>query len=267
MNQQLAINLPINIQATFANFCWHNNMLVKQQLEATLLLTKPQHTDAASSAVDGLSHAHMLDIKERFIYLFGQAGCGKTHLLQACCQAVLAEQTAVYLPMRTLIHWSCEVLEDLEEQALICLDDIDAVAGLPAWEEALFHLYNRVRANDHTVLIMSSQSTPVLTNIKLADLCSRLYWGWVLELHELNDDQKIRVLQAQAEKRGFTLTDAVGHYLINHYARNMPGLQHILDRLDKASLIAQRKITIPFVKETLGAVTLAEQDAAKIEKF
>ena len=229
MNRQLALAIQLNDEATFSNFCWGDNALLQQQLENTL------HGNG-----------------ERLIYLWGIPGSGKSHLLQACCQAISGNQSAIYLPLHTLQEWGPQVLDGLDEQTLIAIDDIDSIATQAAWEEALFHLYNRVRDKEKTTLIISGKLPPAQTPLRLPDLRSRLSWGLVIQLHELSDDDKINTLKLHADKRGFELPTSVGQYLLNRCARNMHDLHTLLNRLDEASLIAQRKITIPFVKHTLG---------------
>ena len=228
MNRQLALAIQLNDEATFSDFCWGDNALLQQQLNQTL---------------NGNG--------ERLIYLWGAPGSGKSHLLQACCQAVGGDQAAIYLPLHSLKEWGPQVIDGVDEQALIGIDDIDAIAANPAWEEALFHLYNRVRDNEQTTLIITGKCPPAQTPLCLADLRSRLSWGMVLQLNELNDHDKINTLQLHAHKRGFELPSSVGQFLLNRCARNMHDLHTLLNRLDEASLIAQRKITIPFVKYIL----------------
>lgn len=229
MIHQLPLAVQLNDEATLTDFCWGDNALLKQQL---LLSLQGQG--------------------ERLIYLWGTIGCGKSHLLQACCQAVSTNQTsAMYLPLHTLKEWGPEILEGMDEHAWICIDDIDAIAGKPDWEEALFHLYNRIRDNGETHLIISSRYSPNATPVHLADLRSRLSWGLVIQLNELNDADKIHTLKVHARKRGFELSDSVGQFLLNRCARNMHDLNRLLNRLDEASLSAQRKITIPFIKAVL----------------
>ncbi len=229
MNRQLALAIKLNDEATLADFCWGNNALLHQQLEQTLA-----------------------GIGERLIYLWGPHGSGKSHLLQACCQAVSGNTSAIYLPLQLLNEWGPDILDGIEEQTLIAIDDIDAIAMNSAWEEALFHLYNRVRDNEQTTLIITGNGPPALSSLRLPDLRSRLSWGLVLQLHELNDLEKINTLKLHAHKRGFDLPTPVGQFLLKRCARNMHDLNALLNRLDDASLIAQRKITIPFVKGILG---------------
>ena len=229
MNRQLALAIQLNDEATFSDFCWGDNALLQQQLNLTL---------------NGKG--------EHLIYLWGPPGSGKSHLLQACCQAVNGNQSAIYLPLDTLKEWGPQVLDGIDEQTLIGIDDIDAIAANPAWEEAIFHLYNRVRDNEQTTLIITGKLPPSQAPINLLDLRSRLSWGLVIQLNELNDHDKINTLKLHAHKRGFELPPSVGQFLLNRCARNMHDLHALLNRLDEASLIAQRKITIPFVKNILG---------------
>lgn len=229
MNRQLALAIQLNDEATLADFCWGDNALLQQQLQNTLN-----------------------DHGERLLYLWGTLGSGKSHLLQACCQAVGLNRSAIYLPLHTLKEWGPEVLDGIDEQALIGIDDIDAIASHTAWEEALFHLYNRVRDNERTTLIITGKFPPAQTPLSLLDLRSRLSWGLVIQLNELSDHDKINTLQLHAQKRGFELPTGVGQFLLSRCARNMHDLHTLLNRLDEASLVAQRKITIPFVKNILG---------------
>ncbi len=229
MNKQLALAIQLNDEATLNNFNWHNNHLLKQQLDT------------------------MLHFKsEKILYLWGSHGSGKSHILQGCCQAVNQNQSAIYLPLTLLKEWGPESIEGLEEQALICIDDIDTIASDKAWEEALFHLYNKIKDTENNLLIISGIHAPTINPIQLADLRSRLSWGLVLQLHELTDEEKIHTLKLLALQRGFDLPHKVVQFLIKRCSRNMHDLHQILDRLDKASLQAHRKVTIPFVKDILN---------------
>ena len=227
---QLALAIHLNHQATLADFCWGENQLLEQQLDLSL-----NHNG------------------ERFLYLWGDAGCGKSHLLQGACQMMSVNNcSAAYIPLALLKEWGPESIEGIEEKALIAIDDLDSISNDQAWEEALFHLFNRVRDNGTTILLIAGKKAPSATSIQLADLRSRLVWGLVFQLTELSDDLKIIALQQHAHKRGFKLSHGVAFFLINRCARSMHALYQILDRLDEASLVAQRKITIPFIKSILG---------------
>lgn len=226
---QLALAVSLNHQATLSDFCWGSNEILKQQLHDTL-------------EQQG----------ERFLYLCGEKGTGKSHLLQACCQNISQQnRAAAYLPLSILKEWGPETIIGLENQHLIAIDDIEVIGGNSAWEEALFHLYNHVRDNDNTILLVASQSLPSTLPIQLADLTSRLGWGLTIQIQPLSDELKQVTLIKQAQKRGFQLSEQVALFLLSHCERNMHSLQDLLNTLDEASLTAQRKITIPFVKSVL----------------
>lgn len=228
MNRQLALAIQLNEEATLSEFCWGNNSILHQQIDIML---------------QGQG--------EHLIYLWGTPGCGKSHLLQACCHA-LTQQAVIYLPLLSLKQWGPQVLEGIEQQTFIAIDDLDSIAGDKIWEEALFHLYNRIRDQGETRLLMASRASPAQSPICLADLRSRLSWGLVVELHELSDEEKITTLKLHALKRGFDLPTSVGQFLLSRCTRNMHDLNQLLQKLDDASLQAQRRITIPFVKAILN---------------
>ena len=185
------------------------------------------------------------------LYL-GSAGVGRSHLLQAAClRAEQQGEQAVYLPLAELVEYGPELLDDLEQCALVCLDDLEAVLGRSAWEEALFHLFNRLRDSGRRLLIAASASPRELP-IKLADLKSRLTLALIFQMRPLSDEDKLRALQLRASRRGLHLTDEVGHFILTRGTRSMSALFDLLEQLDQASLQAQRKLTIPFLKETLG---------------
>lgn len=188
---------------------------------------------------------------EPVVYLWGSSGSGKSHLLQAICLAsVQAGKSIMYLPLGNEEQLNPAILEGIESTAVVCIDDLQAVAGDSAWEEALFHFYNRLREQGGHLRITATVS-PAALPIRLADLASRLQWGVTFALQPLNDNDKRIALQVRARQRGFELPDDVANYLMKRFPRDMHSLFDLLDRLDVASLQAQRRLTIPFVKQWL----------------
>lgn len=229
MVMQLPLSLGLRDDATFANYYSTSN--------SNLLSCLAQFVSGQG---------------EQFIYLWGQSGVGRSHLLQACCHANTdSQQTVMYLPLKETPDLDASVLQDIENIDLICIDDIDVKFGDQAWEEALLHFYNRAR-DQGTRLIVSSDQAPAFTRCVLADLRSRLSWGLTFEVCGLDDTQSLLALQMRAKNRGLELSDEVGHYLLTHYPRNMADLFSVLEKLDQASMIAKRRLTIPFVKEALA---------------
>ncbi|TAK75986.1 MAG: DnaA regulatory inactivator Hda [Gammaproteobacteria bacterium] len=228
LSTQLTLGLSLKDEATFDNFYPGKNTEIVAELKKT-------------ASAQG----------ERIIYLCGTRGQGGSHLLQACCHHAHQHQLrSVYLPLANLITLSPDVLSGLEELALICLDDLHIIAGHPEWEEAIFHFYNRVYDAGGRV-VMAAHDLPKSIHIGLADLVSRLSWGVVYQLHSLSDAEKLSVLIMRAHRRGISLSEEVGKYILTHCPRHMGTLFAALEALDKASLAAQRRLTIPFVKEVL----------------
>lgn len=190
------------------------------------------------------------DAGEAIIYLYGGAGSGKTHLLQAGCH--LAGGGALYLPLGELAgHRPAEVLQGIEALDLVCLDDIHRVLGDPAWELALFNLYNRARQRGCRLLV-AGDAAPRALAVELADLRSRLAWGIVYQLPQADDEEKIAILQFRAGRRGLVLPPEVAGYIVNRAPRDMDALLRLLAQLDAASLVEQRALSLPFVKAVLG---------------
>lgn len=189
--------------------------------------------------------------EERMVYLWGPQGCGKSHLLQAVCHATATKGLApVYLPLQELVALSPAILQGLEQQALIAIDDIQVIAGRSQWEQALFHLYNRVRDQGQR-LVVSGNVAPAGLALNLPDLTSRLGWGPVFQLSPLTDTDKGAALLMRARRRGLEMGDEVVEYLLRRCPRDMDSLFNLLNLLDQASLAAQRRLTIPFVREQL----------------
>ena len=227
---QLPLPIHQSDDETLENFYAENNLLLLNSLQK-----------------------NFLQLHQQFFYLWGNKGSGKSHLLKGVCQYYLAQQRpALYVPLNKAQYFSPAVLENLEQQALVCLDDLQAVIGNAEWEVAIFDLINRVRETGRTLLIMSADQSPVNLPVQLPDLASRLTWGEVYQLAPLNDKQKIDVLQKAAYQRGIELPDETANFLFKRLERDMKTLFNALEKLDQASLQAQRKLTIPFVKEILS---------------
>ncbi|KGJ88724.1 DnaA regulatory inactivator Hda [Thalassotalea sp. ND16A] len=184
-------------------------------------------------------------------YLFGQESVGKSHLLHAsCAYASQLGLSSLCLSLSEIKHLSVEVLANLEHVDLICLDDLHLIAGNKQWQQGIFDLYNRVIENNKKLIIAGNNSANSLL-ITLPDLVSRITWGYTEQIKPLSDSDKIKALQLHAKLRGIEMNDETVKFLLNRLSRDMNHLLESLDILDKASIKAQRKITIPFIKEVL----------------
>ena len=187
---------------------------------------------------------------EPVIYLFGAGGTGKSHLLQASCHR--AGVGSLYLTLAELADFSPdEVLQGIETLDLVCLDDVHQVLGDPEWELALFNLYN-LAGEQNCRLLVAGNAAPRALRMDLADLRSRLGWGVVFQLAQANDEDKIAILQFRATRRGLLLSAEVAAFIVNRAPRGMDARLAMLALLDNASLVEQRALSIPFVKQVLG---------------
>jgi DnaA family protein len=233
--EQLSLSVALNDEATFDNFY------------APLYSTLAQTVAAIES---NFISANSAPAVETFLYLWGAAGSGVTHLMQATCHKALSVGKSVqYLPLNEMRAYPPEeLLADMEQLDVICLDNVDAVVGDSAWEEALFNLFNQMRGYGRCLLI-GGQKRPKNLGVVLPDLESRLNWGLTFLLPSLDDDEKIELLKFRAERRGLDMSDSTCRYILNHAPRDMKELMLLLDLLDKGSLREQRKLTIPFIKK------------------
>lgn len=172
------------------------------------------------------------------VYLWGETGSGKTHLLRGAVQALSARGRSVF-------YAAGEVPESAAD--VIAIDDVGRLDD--AAQIRLFDLFNRLR-EEQGILLVSGAAPLVQLGLR-DDLRSRLGWGLIYQLHALNDDEKSAAMRKQAHQRGFVLPEEVIRYLLSHVRRDLPGLVAILDALDEQSLRLQRQPSIPMLKEIL----------------
>lgn len=170
-------------------------------------------------------------------------------MLQAVCERVGDE--AQFLPLRDFVAADAAILDGLANRRFLCLDDVDSVAGMAAWELSLFRLYNDL-IDSGGVLICSAKTAPRDCGFALADLVSRFSRLPTFQLQPLDESARIAALQLRAHHRGLELPTESAAYLLNRSKRDMASLYALLDRLDAEAMIAQRRLTIPFVKEVLA---------------
>jgi DnaA family protein len=187
-----------------------------------------------------------------WLYVAGPAGVGKTHLLLATCAAAEAEsRSAAYLPLKSAAGRLRDALDAFDGLSLVALDGLDAIAGNRDDEVALFDFHNRARQSGSAVLYAANAAPDALA-LSLPDLRSRLSQCTRVVLAPLDDDARRDVLRERAQRRGLVLEDAAIDWLLRRRGRDLATLTGLLDVLDRASLAAQRKVTVRFLGEVLG---------------
>jgi DnaA family protein len=158
---------------------------------------------------------------------------------------------AFYISLWQLPDTAGAGLGGLETLDLVCIDDVDCVAGQPVWEKALFDFFNRFRAEGGKLVVSSSQPLSSV-QFKLPDLASRLAWGLRLQLEPLDDEGKAGVLRSRSAALGIELPQDVLNYLLSRGGRNISVLLDNLEAIRLAALQGKRRITIPLAREVLA---------------
>lgn len=186
-----------------------------------------------------------------WLFLAGPAGSGKSHLLlAACAEAAARGRRAAYLPLAAFAGRLADALAQQEGADLLCLDGLDAIAGRHEDEVALFHFHNRARAGG-AIVLYAARGNPAAIGLGLPDLVTRLGQCVRFNLAPLDEDGRRELLRQRAARRGLELDEAVLDFLLRRVDRDLASLTRLLDTLDRASLAAQRRITIPFLKQHL----------------
>lgn len=222
---QLPLGVRLRERATFAAFVAGANIQAVQRLEALA---------AAGAGV---------------VWLWGAAGSGRSHLLQAMCAA--ATGRASYLPAKELHGLGAAIFEGSELARVVCIDDLDLLLGDGATERALFALYRGVEERG-AVLVVTAGAPPTAQSWALADIGSRFGASEVFQLRALDADGELAALKLRAAARGLDLPEETAIYLLRRFPRDMATLGRLLDEIDVAALAAQRRLTVPFVRGILG---------------
>lgn len=187
------------------------------------------------------------------LFLHGAHATGKTHLLVACCAHAEAHgRHPAYLSLRGLRGRVAAAVEGLETADMLALDDLDTVAGLREDEVALFDLHNRLRDAGKGVLYAAAAAPDALPLV-LPDLRSRLAQCARFALPVLDDDGRAQLLRERAAARGLDFDEAALDWMLRRCSRDLGSLTTLFEQLDRASLAAQRRLTVPFLRQVLAA--------------
>lgn len=224
MQSQMVLDLSLPAQPTLDNLVVGRNTELIQVLR-NMLAAKPQ---------------------ERFVYIWGSPGSGRSHLLKAMVDAFRQRQLSAFY---ICCSPDSEIAPGTEELDTLAVDDVERLSGNA--QIALFNLYNQIREGSG-MLLVSGAMPP--TQLKLReDLVTRLGWGLVFQVHGLNDEEKTQALKTHARNRGFELPQEAADYLLRHGRRDMLSLLAALDALDNYSLRTKRPVTLPLLREIMQA--------------
>ena len=233
MTKQFALDIRLPDDQTFSSFISGDNEIVVSFL---LSLFVPSVTE-----------------QPFLTFVQGAQGTGKSHLLVALCnEAERHNLSQFYFVMDRQLSMPTQILDGLEQQDLVCIDNVDLIQGNPEWELALFNLINRVKERKECKLVLSANAGPKSLKFLLPDLASRLAWGTSFSLAPLTDEQREQAIVTKAKLRGINMPRDAARFLLNHTSRDMRSLTATLDTLDQKTLQEKRKMTIPFIKQTLS---------------
>ena len=228
--KQLPLPISLSPRATFDNFVAGNN------------------EEAVASLQEFLNTKSELQI-----LIWGDGPRGKTHLLQAIChQAAEENKNAAYVPLKELAESDPRLLHALEQLDIVCIDDIHLVGNHEEWALELFNLINRCR-EQQTSLVFSSVQKPQEMTLALHDLRSRLMWGPVFYLRNMQDEDLLLTITQRASQLGLEVPLEAAEYLLKRCRRDLGELLDIIDQLDKETIIQQRRVTLPLIRSVLEA--------------
>jgi DnaA family protein len=191
-----------------------------------------------------LDHLRAMHAASAPVYLWGPAGSGKTHLLQALAQQFQAQGAQVgWFGAGDPAPWVVD-----ETRTLVVLDGCDAYDV--DQQQAAFALF--VDASTRGVPVAGAGRLPPVDLPLRDDLRTRLGWGHVLAIQPLSEAESRAALRREADRRGLFLSDEVIDYLLTRFSRDMKHLMSLLDRLDEFALVNKRAITLPLLRQMLS---------------
>lgn len=232
MSQQLP--LPVNIpdQQLLESFYSGRNQQVVAHMRS--LVTKP-------------------DQLNQITFISGEVASGKSHLLFGLCHlAESKNQYAAYIDFNQHQNFTPEILDNLTQANIVCLDNVDQLVHQAEWELALFNLFNSVKQVQSCRLILTAKIGPKAIPFDLPDLQSRMTWGVSYHLFTPNDEEKVQILSDRANSRGMQLSSELSRFICLHWQRDMHSLMQTIDQLDRLSLEQKRRLTLPFIKQALS---------------
>jgi DnaA family protein len=226
---QIALPLTFDKQFSFDNFLSEQSEFYTSSLKASIN-----------------------QVGESLIGVWGGRDSGKTHLINAT--AYYARQQASrfeFYDGYQLMACDPAQFDDFANCETLLIDNLDAICGHRLWEQKFYQLINACKRGEMTLLFTVSVN-PQFLDCTLADFKSRLSWGLLMQLPLVVDTDIGPVLKFRAGLLGIELSKEVITYLLTHYSRHLSAQMEILRLLDKMSLSAKKRVTVPFIKQALS---------------
>ena len=247
--KQLPLAMRLRERAVFDSFVPGTNVAVVAQLRtlAAAAAAPAAAPLAAGAAAEAGASAGVY-------WLSGPPAVGKSHLLQASCAlARAAGADTAYLPLAHLAELGPEALEGWNAARVVALDDLATIVGRRDWEQGLFRLHREVEERG-ALLLAAAVPPPLLLRFALPDLGSRFAAATLLPLRALDEAEQREALRLRAQLRGLELPQETALYLQRRFRRDLPTLYQLLEAIDAAALQAQRRLTVPFIRQVLAGL-------------
>ena len=234
------------MQAHNSQLCFNLACRVSYQLDRYIGQGNAQLVESLQSCI------HARNSLAWYIFMSGAPQYGKTYLLKACCHDVIQQgRSPIYIDLSEHYRLSPDICIGLDQVDLVCIDNLHAVIGNAAWEEALFDLYNRL-AVKKTPLIVSAHCISRLLEVRLIDLQTRLSQGLEFVLEDLSDDELLQLMQEKAREKGYVLPEKIAFFILQHCERTPGYVVEIIEEISRSAFSSKQSLNLSFIKSLVN---------------
>ena len=218
------------------------------------------------------------DVPFNPLFLYGGVGLGKTHLMHA-----IAHEIKNRNPLRRVIYMSAEKFmyhfikalrfkdtvafkEQFRNVDVLMIDDVQFISGKDSTQEEFFHTFNALIDQNKQLIISADKSPQDLEGIE-ERMRSRLGWGLVADIHPLNYELRLGILQAKSEKLTSKISENILEFLAHKITTNVRELEGALNRLSAFSSLIGREINLDMVQDLLKDLLKSSQKKVNIEEI
>ncbi len=212
------------------------------------------------------------------LFIHGDSGLGKTHLLHALAHAIYARQGGGRVAIVSSERYTNDFVDAIKkgtvdefrrkyrECSAFIVDDVQFLAGKDRTAEEFFHTFNELH-DHHVQIVLSSDRSP--KELKGLDdrLCSRFEWGMRVRIEPPEFETRAAILKKKAEVEAIELPDDVTDLLATHIRSNVRALEGALMRLAAFASLKQEPITVPLARDVLSDVIPPQGYRPPIERI